>query len=293
MGYKALLILEKILMSLPHSFRKAFFSFLATIAYILTPKYRKVVSINLDFLFNNSMSQEEKKEITKYSFKNLMYNFLYLMEMRYMTKEEFKKIVKVKNFEVVQKALDSGRPIVYITPHYSIWEFAGASLSVYAKPATIVYKHLKNQEYEKWLLSARDHFGNKSIEKKNVLKKLIKIAKNNEAIGILIDTNIKKADGLEVEFFGKKIHQTPVPAFIARKFDAIIIPVLTRTQDDKTYEVTYYDPIEIQKTENEKEDILNLTQAQATWLEEVIREEPKFWFWLHRRFKNDYPEIYK
>ena len=293
MGYKALLALEKFLMLLPRSYRKSFFTFLAWIAYHLSPKYQKIVSINLDFVFDNTLDPQTKDEITRYSFKNLMYNFLYLMEMRHMTKEDFKKIVKVKNFEVVQKALDSDRPIIYITPHYSIWEFAGASLSVYAKPATIIYKHLKNREYEKWLLEARDHFGNKSLEKSNVLKKLIKIVKNKEAIGILIDTNIKQSDGLEVEFFGKKIHQTPVPAFLARKFDAVIIPVLTRTQDDNTYEVTYYDPIEITKTEDEKKDILQISQAQASWLEHVIQEEPKFWFWLHRRFKNDHPEIYK
>ena len=293
MGYKALLVLEKVLMALPEGMRRGFFSFLALVGYYTLPKYRKIVDVNLTFLFGETMDAAQKDAITRYSFKNLMFNMMYLMELRHMSKEEFKKKVSVKNFEIVQKALDEEKPIVYITPHYSAWELAGASLAVYAKPATLVYKHLKNREYEKWLLSSREHFGNKCVEKSNVLKKLIKIVRKKEAIGILIDTNINKKDGLPVEFFDKTIHQTPVPAFLSRKFDAVIIPAVIRTDDDIHYEVVFYEPIQTPHTEDESADIAASTQMQATWLEEVIRKEPKFWFWLHRRFKDDYPELYR
>ncbi len=293
MGYKTLLFFEKLLMALPQPLRQGFFAALASLAYRISPKYRKIVKTNLDFLFADEMDDKEKTAITKYSFKNLMFNMMHLMELRHMTKEEFKQRVSVKNFEVVQKALEQNRPIVYITPHYSAWEFAGASLAVYAKAATLVYKHLKNREYEEWLLSSREHFGNKCVEKTNVLKKLLRIVKQKGAIGILIDTNISKKEGIEVEFFGKRIHQTPVPSFLSRKFGALIIPAVIRTDDDKHYEVVFYDPIETEHTEDEEGDIKKLSQLQASWLEEVIRKEPKFWFWLHRRFKEDYPQIYR
>ena len=293
MGYKALLFLEKILMALPESVRRGFFSFLALMGYYTLPKYRKIVHTNLTFLFGKSMDDTQKDAITRYSFKNLMFNIMYLMELRHMSKEAFKKKVSVKNFETVQKALNEKKPIIYITSHYSAWELAGSTLSVYAEPVTAVYKHLKNRQYEEWLLSSREHFGNRSVEKSNVLKKLIKVVKKKEAIGILIDTNINKKDGIPVKFFNKTIHQTPVPAYLSRKFDAVIIPAVIRTDDDIHYELTFYDPIQTPKTEDESADIAASTQMQATWLEEVIRKEPKFWFWLHRRFKNDYPEIYK
>ena len=218
---------------------------------------------------------------------------MHLMELRHMNQEELKKQVSIKNFEIVQDAIAQNRPIVYITPHYSAWEFAGASLAVYANPTTVVYKHLKNREYEEWLLSSRERFGNTCVEKSNVLKKLIKVIKNNGGVGILIDTNIKKKDGIAVQFFNKTIHQTPVPSYLSRKMGAIIIPAAIRTDDDLHYELTFYNPIEIERSNNENEDIQKLTQMQATWLEELIKKEPKFWFWLHRRFKEDYPEIYK
>ena len=42
-----------------------------------------------------------------------------------------------------------------------------------------------------------------------------------------------------------------------------------------------------------KADILKATQAQSDAIEAQIKEEPKFWFWCHKRWKTEDPEIYK
>ena len=81
--------------------------------------------------------------------------------------------------------------------------------------------------------------------------------------------------------------------YLARKFNSAIIPVTIRTDDEENYTLMIFDEIPVEKTENEKEDILKATQLQADWLSGLITKEPKFWFWLHRRFKGEYPEIYK
>lgn len=91
MGYKLFLLLEKFLMILPSSCRKGFFSFLANIGYYTSKKYRNVSHQNLDFIFGDKMSEDEKTEITKYAFKNLAFNFLHAMELRHMSKEDLRK----------------------------------------------------------------------------------------------------------------------------------------------------------------------------------------------------------
>ena len=91
---------------------------------------------------------------------------------------------------------------------------------------------------------------------------------------------------------GKSIRQTSTPAYLARKFDAAIIPVTMRTDDEENYTLMLFDEIKVQKTDNIEQDIQNATQLQADWLTSLITKEPKFWFWLHRRWKNDHPEIY-
>jgi KDO2-lipid IV(A) lauroyltransferase len=66
-----------------------------------------------------------------------------------------------------------------------------------------------------------------------------------------------------------------------------------RTDDEENYTLTIYDEIKIPYSDDVKRDIAEATQLQADWLSELITKEPKFWFWLHRRFKGEYPEIYK
>jgi len=293
MGYKLLLIFEKILMLLPHNMRKAFFTFLAYIAYISSKKYRNIARQNLNFLFNNSLDEKEIQTITKYSFKNLLHNFLYLMEMRNLPKEKIRKKIDILNREAVDKVHAEGRAVIYVTSHYCVWELGAVGLSIEVESIAAVYKKLKNSIYEQWLLEARSSFGNTNLEKTNVVKPLIKLIKQGKASGILIDTNINEKEGVLIDFMGKSLRQTATPAYLARKFNAAIIPVYIRTDDEEHYTIIIEDEIEVKRTDNEEKDILEATQAQADWLAKIIKQEPKFWFWIHRRFKNDHPEIYQ
>jgi KDO2-lipid IV(A) lauroyltransferase len=293
MGFKLFLLIEKFLMILPKEFRKSFFSILATIAYYASPRYRNIAYKNLDFAFDGKMNEKEKQQIVRYSFKNLLFNFLHLMEIRHMPKEELANKVSIKNIEAVQKAHNEGRSVIYVTPHYSAWELGGASVGAFIEPITAVFKKMKNLQYQEWMLESRGKFGNKSLEKSNVVKPLIKLIKKGEACGIVIDTGINHREGLEVEFLGKSVRQTSTPAYLARKYNAAIIPVTIRTDDDENYTLILFDEIPMQKTDDESADIQKNTQLQADWLTKLITDEPKFWFWLHRRWKGEHPEIYK
>ncbi|MCK9473177.1 lipid A biosynthesis lauroyl acyltransferase [Sulfurimonas sp.] len=293
MGFKIFLLFEKFLMLLPKKIRKSFFVFLANIAYYLSARYRNVGFINLDFVFGERLTQEEKKKIVKYSFKNLLLNFLHLMEIRHMSKAELEKKVTIKNIQAVKKAHKQGRAVIYITSHYCAWELGAAAIGNFIEPVYAVFKKMKNLDYQDWVLESRGKFNNKSLEKSNVIKPLIRITKNKEASGILIDTAINKREGVEVTFLNKKIHQTATPAYLARKFDAAIIPTSIKTDDEENYTLIFFDEIAVEKTDDEKEDIRKATQLQADWLSKLITDEPKYWFWIHRRFKSNYPQIYK
>jgi len=291
-GYYLFLFLEKILMLLPKEMRKSFFSLLGKIGYKVSKKYRNIAYKNLDYAFNGTKSDKEIDEITRYAFKNLMFNFLHLMELRHMSKEQLTNKVTVQNKEAVDRVHKEGRAVIYVTTHYCSWELGGASLGALVEPLAAVYKKLKNSQYEKWLLDARASFGNTNLEKSNVVKPLIRLIKSGGASGLLIDTNMNPKEGIIVDFMGKPIRQTSTAAYLARKFNAAIIPVTIRTNDEENYTLMLFDEIPVEKTDDEEADILNATQLQADWLTKLIRNEPKFWFWLHRRWKSDNPEIY-
>ena len=217
-----------------------------------------------------------------------------LLEFRHISKDDISKKVHINNKHIIDNIKAQGRAIVFVTPHFGAWELGGVAMGVLSDDnISAVYKEMDNKDFERWTIDARGSFGNKSIEKKGALKALVKLTKNKESCAILIDTALNEKDGVLVEFLGKKVYQSPVPAYLARKFDAAIVPAVLFSEDEQNYELMVYDEIVVNRTEDEKQDILDATQLQANWMSEIIINNPKYWFWIHRRFKSEYKEIYK
>ncbi|PTB86169.1 hypothetical protein C9925_02265 [cyanobacterium G8-9] len=86
-------------------------------------------------------------------------------------------------------------------------------------------------------------------------------------------------------FFAKKATHTPLASILSRKFGLDLIPAYISTEDYEEYTVKIYEPIKSLKTDNQEEDLAILTQLQADIMEDVIRSNPKQWFWMHRRWK--------
>jgi lauroyl/myristoyl acyltransferase len=94
-------------------------------------------------------------------------------------------------------------------------------------------------------------------------------------------------------FLGKEVTQTPTPAFLARKFNAYIIPVYMEYLDDFKYKIIFKEPFLVEKSSNEHKDIKLATQKQADIFTQIINNNKNLWFWCHKRFKELNNEIYK
>lgn len=292
-GFYFYLFIEKVLILLPRTFRKAFFIGLADLAYLIDKKHRRVILQNLHFALDNSCTPQEEEQISRYCYRNLLLALLQVMESRYLSKKELGEMVDFKHRNILEDALQSDRPIIFISAHYGNWELGATALSAGFAPTVAIYKRLNNPYFEKYLLDARSRFDMKMVEKRGAIKHLTRAVKKGTAISLMIDQNTNKRDGIIVKFFGKDARQTAAPAFLARKYDALIIPLFMTDPDAKRPVITFYEPIEVEKTDDAAADILKATQAQADLLEKVIRDEPKGWFWCHRRWKTEHPEIYR
>ncbi len=291
-GFYLFLVLEKFLMILPRRVRRAFFIGLGKLAYMFSKRYKKVVRDNLKFVYGENVNEAFIERTTKYSFKLLLLNFLHTMESRYYSIDEIAKKVTFENEEVLKKAQEQKRPIIIITSHYGAWELGGSMISAKLEPLMIVYKHMKNKYFEKYLLSSRAKWRMKYVERHGATRAMIKQLRSGGAIAILIDTNVNKKEAVSVDFLNHPTSQIKTTAYLARKFNAALIPVLIHTDDDENYVIKFSQEIIPPKTDDEEQDILVSTQMQTKWLSDEILKEPQPWFWLHRRFKQDYPDIY-
>jgi len=292
-GFYLFLALEKFLMLLPHSWRKALFTGLAKLAYIIDKKHRLVIKQNLQFIYGDDVDASLVEEVSRYAYKNLALNVLFTIERRYLSLQELKEKVTFENIEHAEKVLAEGRPVIYTAAHFGQWEVGGSAIGAFVEPLVVIYKVMSNPHFEKYLLESRGKFGITNVAHHGALKPLIKQLRKKGSIALLGDTKTSERDGVSVDFLGKPTTQVTTPAVLARKLDAAIIPVISYTDDNENYVVKFFEEIEVSKTDDEDIAVQKATQGLADWLTKAVYDDPKQWFWLHRRWKSDYPEIYE
>jgi Kdo2-lipid IVA lauroyltransferase/acyltransferase len=291
--YQLFLVVVFILRYLPKSLRRAFFRFVAYMGYLFARKTNRIIEANLNFVFNNSLSQTEIKEIQKYSYFNMVLWVQSLIENLDVSDEELKKTVKIENAHIVEDLKKEGKPLIFISAHYGNMEMLSHYINRFVIPVYQVARESNFEEIDEFVIKARESSGSKIIFRSGAIKTLVKAMIKKEAVSLIIDQNINSREGEEVEFLGKKAYQTSSSASLARKFDAYLIPIAIFNQDNYNYKIKVYEPILPIKTDNEKEDLKNISQLEANAISAIIKEDKKQWFWPHKRFKSHYREIYE
>ncbi|MFA9239124.1 MAG: hypothetical protein ACEQSQ_04420 [Candidatus Paceibacteria bacterium] len=291
--YKLFLLVVFILRNLPKSFLRAFFRFIAFLGYLFAKNTNRIIETNLNFVFENSLSKDEIQKIQKYSYFNMILWVQSLIENLDVTDEELKKTVKIENAHIIDNLKKEGKPLIFISAHYGNMEMLGHYINRFHISVYQVARESNFEEIDEFIIKAREASGSKIIFKSGALKKLVKVMLKKEAVSLLIDQNINSRDGEEVIFLGKKAYQTSTTASLARKFDAFIIPIAIFNEENYTYKIKVYEPIIPIKTDNEKDDIKQISQLEANAISAIIYEDKKQWFWPHKRFKSHYREIYE
>jgi len=280
---------------LPQSWRNSFFRFLGFVVYTFATKTKKNIKTNLDMVFGKDILDITKVEaISKYCFYNMSLWIKSAIENSFVKKENIKDNFEYINKNIIENALKNNQKIIFISAHFGNFEILGYAINAYITKIVHVVRESNFKEIDKFLNDARAKTGAKIIYKHGAMRKLVRAIKQNSVVSLVIDQNINSFEGTPIQFFGHDAYQTSGAAFLARKFDAVVIPVaiFNQNEEDK-YKIKFYQPIEKIETENEKEDIKKLTQLQANAIEEIIKEDPKQWFWCHKRWKSTFAHIYK
>ena len=259
---------------------------LAFLLWHLIPSRRHVILINLELAFPGCYSDEEKAAIGKASYTNFIMTALTLAQLEHFTPEEFLSMVEFRGEEHLRQALDEGKKIIFVTAHYGNWELTPPATTLrFGISCSIVGRRLDSEALHQIITPIRERFFVKIIDKHGATKGMINALNQGEAVGILVDQNITKRYGIPVEFFGHTVSHTPLASILARKFDAVLLPVFVSTEDHLRYTVEYLPPLPTLRSDDKERDIREMTQAQASVTEEKIRQKPELWLWMHKRWK--------
>lgn len=280
-------LLKILLNIIPDSLRESFVKFMGKSAYSLNKKHRKIALINLDLAFGDTKTKEEKEQIVKQMYENFSFFAYDFIKNQNTTQEEVLQKVDFANKHIMQQALQSKRPLIIQTAHYGNWELLALAFGVGFGDISIVGRKLDSKVMNRILSKNRTQFNIELIDKKRAAKSMLKALKTGRILGVLVDQNTTVNEGIEVSFFGKRVMHTNALGIIAKKTDALIIPVFIVKNEANRHTITFYKPLDIR--DNTVEEI---TQLQADITQQVIEQKPDEYFWFHKRFKHFYRDKY-
>ncbi|HFU77867.1 MAG TPA: lipid A biosynthesis acyltransferase [Epsilonproteobacteria bacterium] len=265
---------------------------LSLFIYKIDKKHRNIAKVNLDLAYEDSLSQKEKEKIVRLTYLNLMLLMVDFVRNQGISKEKLMEKVVFKNEEILADALMRKEKVILMTAHYGNWELISLSIAAKFGPLTAVGRKLDSLAMDKILNKNRQQFDIEMLDKKGAMKEMLNALKKNRMLGLLVDQNTSENEGVLVDFFAKPVRHTPAVAILSRRFDALIVPVFMTNNNGKNYTLTFHEPFKTEKSEDNEQDILRSVQKQAKITENIIRQKPQEWFWLHKRWKNQFEESY-
>jgi len=279
---------------LPQDIIRYFIKFLGKFIYFLSKKHKNIINANIKIAFQDTLSDQERKNIGIAAFTNLIDTVFGIVKRDKMQKKEVLENITFENEEIIKSYVREKKQFILVTGHFGNWELLSQSIAIRFNLTLVgVGRKLDSQIMDNILKKNRERFNVEMIYKKGAMKGAIKAIGQKKIVGILTDQSLSTDQSEDVNFFNRKTTHTPIASILSRKFGLDLIPAFISTEDYINYTVKIYPAIKRVKTDNKEQDLKYLTQKQADSLEEVIRENPKQWFWMHKRWKAHNPELYE
>ena len=195
------------------------------------------------------------------------------------------KLVRWHGVENVRAARAKGKGVFILTGHFGNWEWASQAAYKIVGQAALVARPIDWPPADRLVNFWRTKSGHKTVPKAGSARTLLRALKQGRVVALLLDQNVDWYDGEWVDFFGRPACSNKGLALLARATGTPVVPFHSVRAKDGKLDVYFGEEVPLVKTDDKTMDIWNNTQNYTRVLEDIIRQNPEQWFWLHQRWK--------
>ena len=252
------------------------------------PRVRYVARRNLELVFPEK-SDSERAEILRQSWKVLARHLVDFSRIMTLTPEEARRRFNTEEFERVYAELqkrNEGVGILSPTAHFGSFELTVQAFAVNGFSVAILARDFALPRFTKWWNKRREKFGCNMIGRKGGYQEMIQSLKQGRGVTVLFDQNVKENHAVFVDFFGLQAATTKSLALAAIRTGAPILFIAGANDVGGNYQIFYKEVLYEQNSPlTLARQVEHITRQLNACVEEVVRQRPEQWFWIHRRFK--------
>jgi len=262
---------------------------LGTLAFRLDGRGRKVALSNLECVFGDRFSAQEREKIAAASYRNFVGTMLDLFWGQRLTLENVRDWVDVEGVEAMVARLKAEQcGAIFMCLHQGNWEWANLVGPAVELPLMSVAENFKNPRLTALFQQLREHTGSAIIPQENSLVRMLKRVRRGGPTGMLIDLNLRPTQAATVVEAFRKDGQPGllmcVPllhAVLGQRGRAFLVPFTTHSLPDGRLHLKLLEPVQFPA------DATLQTIAQRCWdaLEPTITAQPEQWLWPYKHFR--------
>jgi KDO2-lipid IV(A) lauroyltransferase len=251
--------------------------------------YRKAVVLsNLRIAFPDK-TDAERIVIAKQFYQNMIDTFVESIKFITLSKKQALQRSSA-NFEVLDQALSSGKPVFMLGCHQFNWEYVNVLYPVHLKvPFIGVYMPIANRAFDRIFYDFRKRYGTVLVPATQFKNQREELLKGQYVLALAADQNPgHPANAYWLQFFGKPAPFVTGPAKGAIKADAIVV----MAEMQRLKRGHYHFAMRILTESANSFEPAQLAALYRNELERVIRQDPANYLWSHRRWKYEWKAEY-
>ncbi|MBT8574062.1 lipid A biosynthesis acyltransferase [Polynucleobacter paneuropaeus] len=246
----------------------------------------KVVKTNLRLCFPN-LSESEIDAMALEHWKLFGRSVLERSRIWLGSDKQITDIVSIES----EITLGDRKPRLLINPHFVGLEGGFMALSALASKhdwprGAGLYQNMKNPFFNQKMIEWRNRFGGKSIERQSRLRDLIREIQTGNFIFIAPDIDLGPKDSVFVPFFGIPTNTITSVSRLAKLSGTEVCLMTTTLNPDRN---GYTCHIGAALPNFPSDDVEKDTARLNRYIEELVRERPAEYYWVHKRFKHRPP----
>jgi len=256
------------------------------IGIAIGPLFRSktIISKNINFAFPNINSSDEKK-IIKGMWSNYGRTFAEYVFLNKFSKNSPEQLISIQGKDILDKIKEKNESVVFVSGHFANFELMAMQLSNHGINLSAIYRPLNNIFLNPLMEYLRIKYICPSQIKKGRagMREILKKIQEKHSIALMIDQRV--TEGEKVLFFNQPAYTTTIPAQIALKFSSKIVPISLKRISDVKFNMVVEKPIDVERSENQNKDILDISIKLNSVMENMIKNNPDQWIWSHNRWK--------
>ena len=267
---------------------------LGDLGYLLTPGRRKTALTNIARAFPD-LAPAARRRICRRSYQHLGLMVTELSALLARPLEDTLRKIRIDGLEHLRTTVDQHGGALLLTAHLGNWELLPVACQLTGYRLSVVLRPLDAPWLDRLATRMRERSVVDLIDKRAALRPVLRALASGAMVGILLDQNAARREGVFVPFFGRPASTSKSMAVLALRTGAPIVPAFIRREDSGRHRVVVGPPLPRPASGDVEAAVVALTARCTEAIEAAIRATPEQWLWIHDRWRtrpaNDRAEI--